>query len=133
MADTPITAAALAGEISYQQSKLERFSSGTFVADDQDYHAMEVSIPAGGGILYGATNLSDKDMVITLYGAFESGLDVATDAGVFPIEIVGTTVTAGASAYAVTTHRFPYFIIRSKFGATPNGSTVTIYAASMTA
>jgi len=83
MADVAITAEALSKDLANLQSREARFLTGTFVADDQDYHAMEVSIPAGGGILYGATNLSDKDMVITLYGAFESGLDVATDAGVF--------------------------------------------------
>jgi len=131
MADTVITAADLAGDLGYQQVAEQGYKSGSFVADDQAFHSMEVSVPANSGFLYGATNPSNKDMTMTLYGAFVSGLDPATSGAVFPIEVAGTTVTAGASAHAITTHKFPYYIIRCTFAATPDGSTVIVYASSL--
>ena len=129
MADTAITMEELGDHIAYDQSTLPSTVSGTFVADDQDYHTMELDMHVEGGLTYGATNPSDKDMVITLYGAFESGVDPG-DAAAFPIEVVGTTVAAGASNYATTTHKFPYYLVRCKFAATPDGSTVTVKACS---
>jgi len=130
MADTAIAAAELGKHVDYQQTTKPRTMSGTFIADDTDYHAMELNMRTQGGLTYGAENLSDKDMTITLYGAFESGKDVATDTDVFAIDDVGLVVAAGETGYEVTGDKFPYYIIRCKFAAVPNESIVTIYAAS---
>ena len=131
MADTAITAAELGDKISYRQTTRPRTMSGTFVADDTDYHAMELDMRVQNGLMYGAENLSDKEMTITLYGAFESGLDVATDTDVFAIDDVGLVVGAVGSAYETTGDKFPYYIIRCKVAVTPTGATVvTVYAES---
>jgi len=131
MADTAITAAELGNSISHQQSMKPRAMSGTFVADDQLYHVMEVDMSVKGGLTYGATNLSDKDMVITLYGAFESGVDPGDDAAAFGIDTTGITVPAGESNHETTQDKFPYYLIRCKFAVLPtNGETVTVKACS---
>lgn len=131
MADTAITAAELGDKISYQQTTKPRTMSGTFVADDTDYHAMELNMRVQGGLTYGAHNLSDKAMTVTLYGAFESGKDVATDTDVFAIDDVGFVVPATGSNYEMTADKFPFYIIRCKFADTPTGTTVvTVFAES---
>jgi len=129
MADTAFTAAELGDSISNQQSMKPRAMSGTFVADDTDYHVMELDMSVKGGLTYGATNPSDKDMTITLYGAFELDVDPGDEAA-FPIDTTGFTVTAGESDYTTTTDKFPYYLIRCKFAAGPDGSTITVKACS---
>jgi len=130
MADTEIVGAELGDKVDYRQTTEPRTKYGEFVADDTDYHALELGMRTQGGLTYAAENLSDKDMTITLYGAFEAGKDVATDTDVFAIDDVGLVVAAGETAYEDTGDKFPYYIIRCKFAAVPDGSTVTIYAQS---
>jgi len=131
MADTATTTPVELGEsISHQQSQKPRAMSSTFVANDTDHHVMEVDMSVKGGLTYGATNPSNKDMVMTLYGAFESGVDPG-DAAAFPIDITGGLVIgAGASAHETTQDKFPFYLIRCKFADAPNGETVTIKACS---
>ena len=130
MADVATTTAAELGDnVSWQQTTKPRTMSATFVADDQLYHLTELDMRVNGGLTYGATNPSNKDMEITLWGAFESGVDPG-DAAAFPIDTTGFTVPAGESEYTTTTDKFPYYLIRSKFGADPDGETVTIKACS---
>ena len=131
MADTPTTTPVESGDnISNQQSAKPRAMLSTFVADDTDYHFMQLDMSVKGGLTYGATNPSNKGMVITLYGAFESGVDPGDEAA-FPIDVSGGhTVGAGASAHEVTLDKFPYYLIRCKFADVPDGETVVIKACS---
>jgi len=129
MADTTITAATFSDNLAYQQSSLPRQMKGVFVGDDTDYHVLELNMSVEGGLTYGATNETDKDMVITLYGAFESGVDPSDEAA-FPIDIAGFTVSATSSDYTTTTDKFPYYLIRCKFAAVPDGENVTVKACS---
>ena len=130
MADTPFTAAELGDNISHIQTTTKpRTMSGTFVGDDTDYHVIELDMSVNGGLTYGATNLTDKDMTLTSYGAFESGLDPG-DAGAFPIDTTGIVVPAGESLHTTTTDKFPYYLLRCKFAAGPDGSDVTVKACS---
>lgn len=130
MADTPITAAELGNKVSYRQTTKPRIMSGSFVANDTDYHVMELDMRVQAGLLYGATNPSNKDMVVTLYGAFESGVDPG-DAVAFPIDTTGFTVAAGESNHEATRDKFPYYLIRCKFSAIPDGKTVIVKANSL--
>ena len=127
MADTATTTPVESGDnISNQQSGKPRAMLSTFVADDTDYHFMQLDMSVKGGLTYGATNLSNQIMTITLYGAFESGVDPG-DAAAFPIDVSGSlTVGAVASAHEVTQDKFPYYLIRCTFAVVPDGKTVTI-------
>ena len=129
MADTAITAAELGDKISYRQTTRPRTMSGTYAGDDTDYHVMELDMRVQGGFTYGATNETNKTLTITLYGAFEAGVDPG-DAEAFPIDTTGFTVTTGVSDYTTTTDKFPYYLIRCKFADTPNGEDVTVKACS---
>jgi hypothetical protein len=129
MADTAITAAEHGEKLSYKQTSKPRTVSGTFLADDTDFHVMELDMRVQGGLTYGATNPSNKDMVITLYGAFEAGVDPG-DAAAFPIDATGFTVSAGKSAHETTLDKFPYYLVRCKFAASGDGSTVVVKACS---
>lgn len=128
MADTVI-ADSERGSISIAQRDRPREVFGTFVADDTDYHFMELNMRVAGGLTYGATNPSNKDMVVTLYGAFEEGVDPG-DAAAFPIDATGFTVASGASAHETTLDKFPFYLVRCKFAVAPDGSTVTVKACS---
>jgi len=129
MADTTFTAAELGDKVDWQQTEKPRSMSGTFAGDDSDYHVMELDMRVNGGLTYGATNETDKDLTITLYGAFESGLDPADEAA-FPIDIAGFVVSATSSDYTTTTDKFPYYLIRCKLAAGPDGENVTVKACS---
>ena len=129
MADTAITAADFSSNDAYKQSSLQRAQSGVFAGDDTDYHVLELNMSVNGGLTYGATNETNKDMVITLYGAFETGVDPGDEAA-FPIDIVGFTVSATSSDYTTTTDKFPFYLIRCKFAAVPDGENVTVKACS---
>ena len=127
MADTATTTPAEIGDhISYHQSSKPRAMSSTFVADDTDFHFMEVDMRVKGGLTFGATNPSNQILTITLYGAFELGLDPETSGAIFPIDTTGFTVAAGESDYTTTTDKFPYYLIRCTFAVVPDGETVTI-------
>jgi len=132
MPDTVIADAELGNHISVVQVSGPREVYGTFLADDMDYHFIELDMHIKGGLTYGATNPSDKPMVITLYGTFEAGVDPGA-AAAFPIDTTGFTVAAGASSHETTMDKFPYYLVRCKFAATPNGSTVTVKACSFEA
>ena len=129
MADTEFTATELGKKISYKQSTLPRAMSGSFAGDDTDYHFIELNMSVNGGLTYGATNETNKTLTITLYGAFETGVDPG-DAEAFPIDTTGFTVLTGASDYTTTTDKFPYYLIRCKFADTPDGEDVTVKACS---
>ena len=126
MADTTITAAALDAGLAYRQTEKARFQKGTFVADDTDHHIMKVSFLGRMGITYGVDNPSDKDVVVTIYGAHTADAEVG-DTGVFIIG-AGITVTAGSVGFETKTDSFPYYLIRCKFAATPDGSAISVYA-----
>ncbi len=126
MADTATSTPVESGDnISNQQSGKPRAMLSTFVANDTDFHFMEVDMSVNGGLTYGATNPSNQILTITLYGAFESGVDPA-GAAAFPIDITGFTVPAGESEYTTTTDKFPFYLIRCTFAVVPDGKTVTI-------
>jgi len=126
MADTATTTPAEIGDhISYHQSSKPRAMSSTFVADDTDFHVMEVDMSVNGGLTYGATNPSNQILTITLYGAFESGVDPGA-AEAFEIDGTGFTIAATSSDYTTTTDKFPFYLIRCTFAVVPDGKTVTI-------
>ena len=125
MADTRDAATVDDTKMARKQVIKQQIMTGVFVANDTDYHVMEFDIDARGGLTFGATNESNKDMEMTLYGAFESGVDPSGEAA-FPIDTTGFTISAGTSDYATTTDRFPYYLVRCKFAATPDGENVTI-------
>ena len=82
-----------------------------------------------GGLLYAIDNPSNKDVVVTLYGMFVPDGEVG-DTEVFAIDDVGLTVAATDKDYEITGDKFPYYLIRLKFAAIPDGETVTVYAVS---
>jgi len=127
MADTAIT-----GTISHPEpsglrtAETTTLITGTFVANDTDYHALVVNSAGKRALTYGADNPSNKDLTITLYGSPSATAGVG-DAGVFQIG-TSITVSSGAGDYDTTDDGFAFYIIRCKFAATPNGATVTVYA-----
>jgi len=129
MADDRLTQADFDDDVPYEQSSLKRAAKCTYPGDDSDYHVLEVNMSVNGGLTYGATNETDKTLSITLYGAFESGVDPAGEAA-FPIDIVGFDVLTASSDYTTTTDKFPFYLIRCKLAAGPDGEDVTIKACS---
>jgi hypothetical protein len=133
-ADTLISTSVLSDitKVSPGRALVPSHRTGTFTADDTDYHAFVIPSSGKGKILYAVHNPSNKDVVVTLYGAFSEDSDVgggSTDN--FIVSASGTTVTAGSSGYKTCTDPFPYYIVRLKFADTPNGESVTIYTAIM--
>ena len=128
MADTSITAAELGDQVDWQQTTKPRTMYGVY-AGDALYHVMELDMRVQGGLTYGATNETNKTLTITLYGAFESGVDPG-DAAAFPIDTTGFTVLTGSSDYTTTTDHFPYYLIRCKLAADSNTENVTVKACS---
>ena len=125
MADTRDTMTIDDTQMARKQIVRQQVATGVFVANDTDWHVMEFNMDVRGGLTFGATNESNKDMEMTLYGAFESGVDPGGEAA-FPIDTTGFTISAVSSDYATTTDKFPYYLARCKFADTPNGENVTI-------
>jgi len=126
MADTAITRVPSGHDVSYRQTVMPSYSSGTFLADDTDYHVLVLDSRGKRFLTYGVDNPSNKDLAITLYGSPSETAGVG-DAGVF---LIGTSITAlaGNYIYDTTDDGFIYYIVRCKFAEVPNESTVTVYA-----
>jgi len=125
MADTAITAAALSKDLANLQSRSARFQKGTYVANDTDYHAMKLNFNGRAGFLIHVDNPSDKDVVVTLHGMHDVDAEVG-DTGVIAIGAL-FTAAAGSSVSQSTTDPYPYYLVRCKSAAVPDGSTVTVY------
>jgi len=99
--------------------------SGTFVADDTDYHIFRTATSGKSKFTYAIDNLSDKSCTIDLWGSFDQDADPG-DTGTFQI---GTSITAltDAVAYDTTADGFPWLFVRCKFAATPDSKVVTVY------
>jgi len=126
MADTAIIGSVAESTITAQQVQIPAYITGTYAADDTDYHTMVVDARGKPKLTYGAFNASNKDVVITLYGS-PSATAAVGDTGVF---LIGTSITATATSnkYDTTDDGFPFYLIRCKQAATPNGETITVYA-----
>lgn len=100
--------------------------AGTYVANDTDYHAMYFNTGGKRFMTYCVDNPSDKDVVVTIYGAPYIS-SVVGDAGVF---LIGTYITAAAGDYKedTTDEGALYYIVRCKSAAVPDGSTITVHA-----
>lgn len=126
MADTAITATPLNKDVSYRQSQMPMSYYGTYVADDADYHILKVDGRGKAKLTFGATNLSNQDVVLTLYGAHSITAEVGDD-GVFAIGS-SKTVTATTSDYDTSTAGFPYYLIRAKSASAGDSKNVVLYA-----
>ena len=127
MADTEFTASELGDKVAYRQTTEPRMVSAVYEGDDTDYHFVELNMFTDGGLTYGVTNETNKTITVTLYGAFESGVDPGDEAA-FPIDETGFTVTTASSDYTTTTDKFPFYLVRCKFAAVPDGENVTVKA-----
>ena len=102
---------------------------GEYVANDTDDHAFHVDARGKGRMTVCVENPSDKDVVVTVYGAHAIDADVG-DAGVVEIGgSGGSTFTAGTASrnYECYNDPFPFYIVSCTSSATPNGKTVTAY------
>lgn len=127
MADTAITPVPAKDEItSAAQAQMPLLITGTYVANDDEYHAMVFSTRGKSRLTYGVDNPSNKDVVVTLYGSY-SLTGAVDDAGVFLIPAL-LTVSATSSGYQVTDDGFLYYLIRCKSAAAGDSETVTVYA-----
>ena len=127
MADTRVVAGELGDKVAYRQTTEARMVSATYAGVDTDYRVTELNMFTDGGLTYGVTNETNKTVTVTLYGAFESGVDPGDEAA-FPIDSTGFTVLTASSDYTTTTDKFPYYLVRCKFAAVPDGENVTVKA-----
>jgi len=100
---------------------------GTYAANDTEYHAMIFNTVSKRYLTYCVDNPSDKDVVVTIYGAPYLRSQVG-DAGVF---LIGTYITATAGSYKedTTDEGAAFYIIRCKTAvASATGTTVTVFA-----
>jgi len=100
---------------------------GTYDADDALYHAMIFPTMGKRFLTYYVDNPSDKDVVVTIYGAPYKTSNV-DDIGVF---LIGTfvTATAGSDIEDTTDEGAMFYIIRCKTAvASATGTTATVHA-----
>ena len=127
MADAVITPVVAKSEIVFaQQSLMPILITGEYVNDDVLYHSMTFSTAGKSRLTYGVNNLSDQDVVVTLYGS-DTLTGLVGDAGVF---LIPAALTAGAASkgYQTTDDGFLYYIIRCKSAVAGNDKVVSIYA-----
>lgn len=105
------------------------YLSGTFVADDTDYHVAKILANGKGRMTFAVDNPANKTVTVTLYGA-HSITDEVGDTGVFAIDSTGFAVTAATVGYETNNDVFPVYLVRLKFADTPTDSPskeVTLY------
>jgi len=128
MADTVITATMThPGPTGLRDSMAPALVTGTYDANDTDYHAMIFNTMGKRYITYCVDNPSDKDVTVTIYGA-PAITSVVGDPGVF---LIGTSVTSSSTSYeeATTDEGAMFFIIRcTSAAASATGTTVTVHA-----
>jgi len=126
LADTVIETTKLAALTTSSSRAMNAIAySGTFVADDTDYHIFRTATSGKSKFTYLVDNLSDKDCTVDLWGSFVQDAEPG-DTGTVQI---GTSVTASATGvkYDVTADGFPWLFVRCKFAATPDSKVVTVY------
>ena len=84
--------------------------TGSYVADDTDYHAMYFGCYDKRFVTYGIDNPSDQTVTVTIYGSPSATAQVG-DVGVF---LIGTSVvvTTGTYGYDTTDDGFAFYIMR---------------------
>ena len=135
MADTVIAATKTSpGSTGIKGELLPVLVTGSYVANDQDYHAMTFPTMGKRFMTYVVDNPSDKDVVVTIYGSPSAVTSTAGKVGDYGVFLIGTFETAaagdtGATSHVATTDEGAmYYIIRCTSAATPDGSTVRVYA-----
>ena len=98
---------------------------GTFAGDDTDYHIFRTATSGKSKFTYMVDNLTDKDCTVDLWGSFVQDAEPG-DTGTVQI---GSSITASSTSaeHDTTADGFPWLFVRCKFGATPDGKTVTVY------
>ena len=115
------------GQTGIRDSRTPTLITGTYAANDAEYHAMIFNTTGKRYLTYCVDNPSDKDVVVTLYGAPYLTSQVG-DAGVFAI---GDAITSAAGSYKehTTNEGAAFYIIRCKTAvASATGTTVSIFA-----
>jgi len=104
--------------------------TGSYLADDTDNHAMTFPTMGKRYMTYVVHNPSDKDVTVTIYGSQSPVTSTAGKVGDPGVFLIGTSETATAGSYeeATTDEGAMYYIIRCTSAATPDGSTVRVYA-----
>ena len=132
MADTTITATKTSPGSTGIKGELQPvLVTGSYAANDTDYHAMSFPTMGKRYMTYVVDNPSDKDVVVTIYGSptkMTASEGRVGDPGVF---LIGTSETATAGSYgqATTDEGAMYYIIRCKTAvASATGTTVRVYA-----
>ena len=127
MADQVIAKEVVKTEIVFaQQSLMPLLITGSYEASDALYHALKFSTAGKSRLTYGVNNLSDQDVVVTLYGSNSATAEVG-DAGVFLIPAL-LTAAAASKGYQTTDDGFLYYIIRCKSAVAGDDKVVSIYA-----
>lgn len=126
MADTAITVSVTEKFTRFNITSTPAYLTGSYVADDTDYHAFVFDARGKGRFSYCVDNASNKDVVVTLYGTHASDGEVG-DTGTFAIDSSGITASAADKVYDTCADPFPYYIIRCKQAATPDSKTISIY------
>jgi len=132
MADTAITnvnGVASGEHVGKAQVIVPNYRKGIVALADDDYHALIVDGRGKGRMTVFVTNETDKDVAVTVFGSQTSDADPA-DAGV--IELGGDgesgfTAEDEDENYETYNDPFPFYIVRIKAGADPDGENVTIY------
>jgi len=131
MPDTAISYTSLDLDKNIDSHRAQRpfYMSGSFVADDTDYHVAKILANGKGRMTYAVDNPANKTVTVTLYGAY-SITDEVGDTGVFAIDSTGFTVAATSAGYETCNDVFPIYFVRLKFADTPTDSPseeVTLY------
>ena len=113
----------------YRQTIQPNIMYGEYVANDTDDHAFHVDGRGKGRMTISVENPSNKDVVVTVYGAHAIDADVG-DAGVFELGGSGVSVFTALATdrnYECYNDPFPFFIINCTSADTPDGETVIVY------
>ena len=111
----------------YRQVIIPNNVVGTYAADDQDNHDFRVDARGKSKLTIFGDNPSDETVTMTVYGAQTKTSEIG-DSDVIAIDGFVLTLTTVTADYEVSNDPFPYYIIRSTSGSTPDGSTVSIWA-----
>jgi len=115
-------------DVSAARAQTPAFYTATYQNDDTDDHIARFSSSAKGRFSYCIDNLSDKDVVVTLYGSFSATGSIG-DSEVFAIDSTGITAGSTSQIYDTCSDPFPWYYVNCTSTAAGNDKAVTLYVA----
>ena len=119
----------LGKDVTYRQTIMPDYLTGSFIANDTDDHIFKLGGQGKGRMTVCIDNLSNKTATITVYGSHSATADIG-DSGVAELGGAGEsgfTVLTTVCDYETYNDPFPYYIIRVTMSAVGDNKVVTLY------